>query len=38
MEKNFELENETNQVELKNLTRSSTDFPLAYGDKILLKK
>ena len=29
----FELENEVSQVRLKILTRSSTDFSLAYGDK-----
>ena len=31
--KQFELENEASQVGLKILTRPSTDFPLAYGDK-----
>ena len=36
--KQFELENETSQVELKILTRPSTDFPFVFGDKNLLKK
>ena len=31
--KHFELENEASQVGLKILTRPSTDFPVAYGDK-----
>ena len=31
--KHFELENESSQVGLKILTRPSTDFPVAYGDK-----
>ena len=36
--KHFELENEAGQLGIKILTRSSTDFPLAYKDKNLLKK
>ena len=35
--KHFELENEASQVGLKILIRPSTDFPLTYGDKNLLK-
>ena len=31
--KHFEFENEASQVGLKILTRPSTDFPVAYGDK-----
>ena len=31
--KHFELENEASQVGLKILTRPSTDFQLAYGEK-----
>ena len=31
--KHFEFENETSQVEIKILTRSSTDFLPIYGDK-----
>ena len=36
--KHFELENEASQVGLKILTRPSTDFPLAYGDKKFIEK
>ena len=36
--KHFELENEASQVVLKIIARSSTYFPLTYGDKKSIEK
>ena len=36
--KSYFVEFQISQVGLKILTRPSTDFPLVYGDKNLLKK